>query len=95
MSEPRYRLQAYVCADGCVRFFRQDGWMTFGQVFVLNPEGCRFAIVEAEPERFVVFDMWETQWKKVRGHFVPTPVPVVYREFPTLDAAIAACSLIY
>lgn len=87
---PRYRLLAYVCANGCVRWEHHEGVSTFRQIFQQNPDGCRFAIAELPPD-VLLFDLWGVKVEPESWRFTPGATWA----FSSVDAAVAAAVIRY
>ena len=90
-QDKRYKLYAYVCGRDCVRINQHEGVMTYHQVFTERPEDCRYAVVEAGPRKFLVWDMYDV-WGTWRSDFrAPPPI----RTCTTADSAVVATALLY
>lgn len=90
-DDPRFKLHAYLCDGPCIRPREDMGTMTFTQVFVMRPDGCRYAVIEAvaEPDKFLVVDLYETTYDDRTVYMGPLLT------FPTLDAALMSRMLNY
>ena len=88
--ETRYTLHAYIGGPGCVRVSQHVGALTFQQIFIERPEGCRYAVATETPPQVVVWDLYSvtlspTTWVVL----VPDPVISV----ASVDAAIMATAM--
>lgn len=93
----RYQLHAYVCGSACVRASDVDGTVTFMQVFLKRPTGCRYAIVSEwdvadSCERVLVWDLDDTRMRTGGSRVYPPP-PM--RVFDDVDQAIMATVMLY
>jgi hypothetical protein len=46
MEDEHYHLIAYICGHACTKPSPFEGWVTFQQIFVQRPDGCRYAVVQ-------------------------------------------------
>lgn len=88
---PRYTLHAYVCGRSCVKWSQHVGQVTFRQIFVERPDGCRYAVASDVPERVVVWDLYETTMTLKYGPAEPNPV----HQGDDVDAAVMATAMMY
>lgn len=89
----RYICHAFVCDGGVVHPMDVEGTLTFTDIYVARPDGCKYSILEDWRHNFMVVDMFQTL--KNNSDLIDPYRPNGYRTFPTYDAAIAASLLTY
>lgn len=92
VSEQRYRLRAYICGPGCVRWRPDEGFTNFTRIYINRPDGCRYAVVETTDHAFLVWDLFDTLQDPL-GELFPAAVPGI--TYTDLDQAVAATALRY
>lgn len=85
----RYILHAYVCGRSCIHQPQHLGVLTVAQVLIERPLDCRYAVVEGDDHKILVWDLYEV----VVFPEVESPKPV--REMEDVDQAIMATALLY
>tara|TARA_R110000868_G_scaffold261331_3_gene519420 strand:+ start:1273 stop:1653 length:381 start_codon:yes stop_codon:yes gene_type:complete len=90
-GDPRFILHTYVCDGPCIRPSTGEGTLTFTQVFVNRPDGCRYAIIQpvSGVDEYLVVDLYETTYDDTSVYMGPRLT------FSSLDGAIAARMLNY
>jgi hypothetical protein len=90
-GDPRFILHRYVCDGPCVKPSPNEGTLTFTQVFISRPDGCRYAIIQPASgvDEYLVVDLYETTYDDT------TVFMGSHLTFSTLDGAITARMLNY
>lgn len=93
MVVSRFKLRAYVCEAGCVRWQDDYGWSTFSQIYIRRPDDCRYAVAEkgAIMPEFIVWDLFNVMMTPAGELIVPPPM----LENWSLEAAVMATQLTY
>lgn len=86
-----YLCIAYVCGRECIRFTGSVGHQTFEQIYVSQPNDCRYAVARDTQGRVLVWDLFDCLVSMPR-HNVWPPEPKIYTE---QDAALMATLLLY
>lgn len=93
----RFKIHAYVCGTGCLKFPDVEGTLTFEMIYVKRPDACRYVVVSQwdiaeHTERIAVFDLYAVHFKgKTKRIIMPKPKLTCW----DLDQAIAATMLLY
>lgn len=95
----QYRLHAYICGPGCVRWADSLGTVSFDWIYLNRPTECRYAIagkwsLAKHGEEVVVWDLFDATRTMVKGHWKLHP-PKPKFEVDDLDAAVMATSMLY
>lgn len=99
LTSSQYRLHAYVCGEGCVKWSDQISTVSYDWIYMNRPAECRYAVagqwsVPKHGEEVVVWDLFDTQQRMVRGHLTLIPPKPMF-EVDDLDAAIMATNMLY
>lgn len=97
--QAQYRLHAYVCGPGCVRWSDQHSTVTFEWIYLNRPDECRYAVAgkwstKKHGEEVLVWDLFDARQTRTRGKITLIPPRPKIRT-DELDAAIMASSMLY
>lgn len=81
-------LQAYVDSNGVVTWKLEEGYKTYNHVLAEAPVGCVYIIVRVG-EKYWAVDPLKSLWSDTLDVAVGD-----YKEFDTLDAAVAAAVML-
>lgn len=82
----RYTLHTYICGPYCAKNVPHEGAMTYAQVLMERPSGCRYAVVSDHTNTVQVWDLYTEARAKE---------PKVVFEWVDVDAAIMATMMRY
>ena len=81
-------LQAYVSRDSSVSWKKEEGYKSYNQVLAEAPTDCVYIVVRLG-EKYLAIDPLKTLWSNTLDAAVGD-----YKEFATLDAAVAAATML-
>lgn len=84
--KPRFTLHTFVCGPYCTRGVPHEGALTYEQVLLERPVGCRYAVVSDHNNMVYVWDLYQTD---------PTREPDIVFEWLDVDAAVMATMMRY